>query len=451
MAILRNSYGKSVLTALCIFIFLITSIHLAEWSLHDLTRPLAKPEDPSCSGFPDTSNILVVIKTGASESYSRVPTQMVTVLRCLQDFLIFSDMEQNIAGYHIHDSLDTVLAEAKDKNRDFDIYRRQQACIIDQHSCNTDDSPRKKNEAWTLDKYKNVHIAEKTYRLRPNYDWYLFIDADTYVLWRNLVQWLSYLKNPSKRRYYIGSVAMINGFRFAHGGSGYILSQATMWDLAANHSGVANSYDVRAKESCCGDYILGLALNETLGVGVSHTWPTINGEKPYTISYGPREWCQALEFEKRFYESRKEKHLAMRFQDIYKEFVASKLLARRYDWDNVSEDVLYLDPDNANHHYEQWQKNRAKKLNKQLQVAFVEMNAHKSFEDCRTLCYATENCFQFSYNNGICAYHKSFRLGKPTKISDKEEENWISGWNVEKIMTWIKEQGECKDVLWPGA
>ena len=45
-----------------------------------------------CEGFPNTDNILLVMKTGASETYSKLPTQLLTTMSCLPDFLLFSDL-----------------------------------------------------------------------------------------------------------------------------------------------------------------------------------------------------------------------------------------------------------------------------------------------------------------------------------------------------------------------
>ena len=36
--------------------------------------------------------------------------------------------------------------------------------------------------AWRLDKYKFIHVLEKTWAMQPDMDWYLLIDADTYLL-----------------------------------------------------------------------------------------------------------------------------------------------------------------------------------------------------------------------------------------------------------------------------
>jgi hypothetical protein len=173
-------------------------------------------------------------------------------------------MDQNIGGQRIHDSLDTVLPEAQDGNSDFDLYRRQKWCLVDQEVCNKLGDPAK--EGWNLDKYKNVHIAEKAYKMRPNYDWYIFVDADTYVLWPNLMQWVK--KLDAKKKLYLGSVTLIHNFSFGHGGSGYLVSQAAMKDFVGAHPGVANEYDLQAQKECCGDYIFARALKDKTDVGV---------------------------------------------------------------------------------------------------------------------------------------------------------------------------------------
>lgn len=45
-----------------------------------------------CASFPNTDGVLLVMKTGATEAFDRVPTHLLTTLSCLPDFLIFSDM-----------------------------------------------------------------------------------------------------------------------------------------------------------------------------------------------------------------------------------------------------------------------------------------------------------------------------------------------------------------------
>lgn len=238
-------------------------------SLHRKLRPTFeegadKQAFGACKGFPDTSNILLVMKTGASESWSKIPTQLNTNLRCKDDFLIFSDMMQTINGVHIHDSLDAVLPKVSKDSQDFELYRRQKLCPIDQDSCNRDF--RTAEQGWNLDKYKNIHIAEKAYAFQPGFDWYMFVDADSYVVWPTLVEWLSRI--DPQRKIYMGSVAMLGDMPFAHGGSGYLVSRSLMEDMFDGKTGVANRYDVAATQTCCGDALFSHAVQNETGVEV---------------------------------------------------------------------------------------------------------------------------------------------------------------------------------------
>ncbi|CAJ2512083.1 Uu.00g077080.m01.CDS01 [Anthostomella pinea] len=132
----------------------------------------------------------------------------------------------------------------------------------------------------------------------------------------------------------------------------------------------------------------------------------------------------------------------MVFKDIYEEFVAAKLQPKRQNWDNLSDDVFYVDPETAH------DKSQLKHA-KQTGLTSVEKAAYKSFLDCRKMCDEIKDCFQFSYHDGICAYHKSFLLGKPRKPEDKKNQGWTSGWAVDKIHSWVQEHSECKEPVWP--
>ncbi|GKT97508.1 glycosyltransferase family 31 protein [Colletotrichum tofieldiae] len=416
-----------------------------------------RPHDPVCDTFPDTSNILVVMKTGATESFDKVPTQLMTMLKCLPEYFIFSDLDQTIANYHVRDSLDGVLPEAMEGNKDFDLYRRQKACQADQQSCNK--LAESKDEGWNLDKYKNVHIAEKTYHMRPNYDWYVYIDADTYVLWPTLVQWLKNL-NP-KNKHYLGSVTMIRNFVFGHGGSGYIVSQAAMHDMIADHQNVGNQWDLRASKECCGDYIFALAMKDNADVNVHNVvmaddqrrealHPPVRPDAlvpPHRddASHERRGDLDLLGI--RAQALRRPEHAeaapVTRIKDIYNEFFKPRMQPSRADWDNLADDRFYLD-ESANKH-EDWQLGRAKTED----LTPAEKEAHLSFGQCRTACEADSSCFSFQYKDGLCSFAWSWKLGHPVKPASKDEKRVMSGWAVDKINAWIEKQGECGPVKWP--
>lgn len=222
-----------------------------------LTTAPASKVKPGCENFPDMSNIFVVLKTGASESYNRIPTQLMTNLKCVPNYEIWSDMEQTIAGQHIFDALTEVLPEVK-AHDDFEIYHHQAKCPIDQEHCNKGYDTA--NKGWSLDKYKNIHIAETNWANHSNFDWYFYIDADTYVSWPTLVEWFKRL-DPSKPAYF-GSVALLGGFPFGHGGSGYAVSRAGMKTMFDGKDKVANKYDEDATKTCCGDYLFAYAIKQ---------------------------------------------------------------------------------------------------------------------------------------------------------------------------------------------
>lgn len=279
---------------------------------HDIPTATATPNsEPSLAGKPvnpyasgdvcdafrvpglNSDNILLIMKTGASEAFARVPTQLMTLLRCLPNFLIFSDMEQDVAGYHIMDSLANVTASVMEGNSDFDLYRRQKACLIDIASCNKVGDPA--SEGWQLDKYKNVHMAEKTYQMKPGFDWYVFVDADTYVMWPSMIQWLATM-NPNHKRY-LGSVSMLGDAPFAHGGSGYVVSQGAMKELVTKNPDIGAMYDQRAYQECCGDFVFSLALKEKAGVEVEQVVSLSGSPAPHgrsrpicTPSRGSYRW-----------------------------------------------------------------------------------------------------------------------------------------------------------------
>ncbi|KAG6148041.1 hypothetical protein E4U46_000078 [Claviceps purpurea] len=403
-----------------------------------------------CANFPNTSSVLTVMKTGASEAYSRLPTQLMTALKCLSDFLMFSDMKQKMGGYQIFDSLDTVIDEVKHTNKDFELYLRQKECPVDQGECNKHFDTAQ--QGWNLDKYKNIHMAEKAYRMRPDYDWYLFVDADTYVVYPTMMEWLKNL-DPQKP-HYIGSVAYLGQLPFGHGGSGYLVSQAAMHAMFHGKENVANKYDEPVQHVCCGDAMWSKALKDETGIEVVNAWPIINGEKPHTIPYDDNEWCQPIttmhhvsaEEISELYAFEKERNFEhpLRIKDLYHKFVGSTLKASRPDWDNLSDDVFYLNETLAD--YAEHELKRAKKddLNDEEAVAW------RSFDDCRNACLSRDDCFQFRYQNHLCAVGHKLRHGNPTKTDKDDSKRYMSGWNMAKISDWIKKKGECESPFkWP--
>jgi hypothetical protein len=344
--------------------------------LHDALR-----RDFRCEAFPDPGNILIVVKTGATEIYEKLPTQILTTLGCARQFLIFSDLEEQIGPYHVQDALADYNESMKNNHPDFDLYRKQQEYQRDWEDVAT--LKKDGREAWTLDKYKFLHLVVKVWHERPNVDWYVFIEADTYVVWSNLVLWLQQLSAADKL--YLGSAAWLGPQAFAHGGSGYVFSGKLLQQFVDGKSDLTSRYDDVFPNYCCGDAVLAQILKQELDIDVKNYWPLLNGEKPSTMAFGSALWCQPaitmhhitprersaiFEFE----QSRKNQMEPLLFSELSElPFPPNSMRTEENDWDNLS-DVRLDFPDDQS----------------------------VSLRTCRDACLRTENCFQYRYSEGEC-------------------------------------------------
>lgn len=439
-----------------------------------------------CDGFPNMDGIQLVMKTGATEAFDKVPTQLLTNLQCVPDFLLFSDLEQQIGQYHIYNVLDRVDETIIKANDEFKLYTAQQACPISQKECTKD-----MKGGWDLDKYKFLNMVERTWEMRPNKEWYVFAEADTYVVWPNIIHWLRTRANPVESPY-VGSVALINNFPFAHGGSGYVVSGAFMKKMIETIPGIAAKYDEKAPHECCGDLLISMALDE-VGAKVKQAHPMFNGEKPNTLPYGPGHWCEPIFTMHHMnseevssvwqYEQTRKKEDIMQIKDLYHAFFKPHLTAYRKDWDNMSDDTCYISPDEkAQEEAGGHEKGRQRK---EEEKSPVEKLAHTSRSACALVCESEglnisqeefdnldsdlersdfiqaryeqregdtnfkkdRKCFQWRYHQGICCTSKSFKFGKPRPENDKKN-RWTSGWFVQGIHDWVDARGECDSVAW---
>lgn len=47
------------------------------------------------------------------------------------------------------------------------------------------------NPAWKLDRFKFLPMVNKTFKYRPGAKWFVFVEADTYLVCNNLVSYLT--------------------------------------------------------------------------------------------------------------------------------------------------------------------------------------------------------------------------------------------------------------------
>lgn len=174
----------------------------------------------------------------------------------------------------------------------------------------------------------------------------------------------------------------------------------------------------------------------------------------------------------------------------------------RQNWDNLSDDVCYLNPDpqaqqRADGHFRDRQK-------KEGEMNEVEKVAWKSWENCAKVCESQDvpdeeewnmqgifnrenegpgaasnteiaedtspsdaaareawkksmnekkrnrSCFQYRWHDEVCCTAKSFKLGAPKTEPDNSDlkAKWVSGWHLKGINEWIDAMGECTNPTW---
>ncbi|CZT44583.1 uncharacterized protein RSE6_04774 [Rhynchosporium secalis] len=311
-------------------------------------------DSDGCGGglIPFGSSLVVTVKTGATEAFQKIPIQLETTLGCvpLENVLWFSDMAQNVGGHLLIDALDQIPASVKNSNSDFDLYTKQQELkdpveiskLLKNMKSPEDD---KQLAAWALDKYKNLHIVEKAFAAKPDADWYMHIDADTYVLWPSLVAWIKKL-DPSKK-YYLGSMACLDTLPFAHGGSGILVSRAATRSLVVDGNGTAARWDSQIAGNCCGDGILAAAFKEQ-DIHVKNANPSLMGESPSTIKFELYNWHEPLVTLhhvsaidavrlRSFEDKRQNKSAPVLYSELFTGLIWDMIPDSAEDWDNLSD------------------------------------------------------------------------------------------------------------------
>ncbi|KAJ5166003.1 hypothetical protein N7492_006299 [Penicillium capsulatum] len=334
-----------------------------------------------CPSLPGIDDVLVVVKTGITEAREKVPVHVRTTLRCIPHKLVVSDFEEEIDGLRTHD----VFRNASEKLRahqDFALYNRAReggrAALLDQDNKKVANGPSgmMDNPGWKLDKWKFLPMMQEARQYRPEARWYVFIEADTYAFWPNLLAWLEHF--DSSKNLYLGNQMQIGENLFAHGGSGFVLSHGAMHAVADYHAKHVEEWEERTNIEWAGDCVLGIALRK-IGIELTWSWPHVTRESIWQQDalgdgFGVKQWCHPAvtfhhmtpsdverlwEFDERWFgkvsslapraglvlqdhanSSSQQNNTLLTYSDIFRNFVRPKLTERAEDWDNGSEDLV---------------------------------------------------------------------------------------------------------------
>ncbi len=378
-----------------------------------------------------------------------MPIHFSTTFRCTPHFVIYSDLEESLNGHRIYDALDEVNATIQATNPDFELYRQM-------HELNASgdaipESMGADKKAWKLDKWKFLPLMDKALRTRPQAKWFVFVEADTYLVWSNLLLWLA--RFDPDRPLYIGGQSVIGDQEFAHGGTGFIISQPALVKITQNRADKIAAFDDLTAKEWAGDFVLAKAFR-AVGMGLTASWPILQGETPFTLDYTGHHWCfpvvsyhhmdaawieRMWEFEQSWigeavgssfflvapivtsYFSSLEPLLTkqhpqseqvrepIRHRDVFDHFVAPPISAapEKTAWHNLSPDA---EPDFS----------------------------PDTPDGCRAACRARDDCLQYLYSPGKCQTSKVVRLGAAT-----DDDGVTSGWMEDRIKAFRERMEPC--------
>lgn len=398
-------------------------------------------QDLPCSTLEGGDKILIVIKTGATEVLEKLPPHLKSTLRCVPHYELYSDLDEIVEGIHVHDSLEEVPEDIKNSHEDFEYYRELRQMKMegkDYHHLKAK-GDKEDNKGWILDKWKNLPLMSKAWARKNDANWYVFIDADTYLVWLNLLQWLAKL-DPTKS-YYMGSPAWINDMPFAHGGSGYVLSNAALKAAVELIDSNKAHYYGLATDECCGDYIVGRLFKEELDHEVQGAWPNIQGETLGSLDYSAENWCHPVisyhhvspqdivdmwRFEQNWINKTANPQPILH-RDAFDYMVLPFIKKEVMSWDNVCLDESYT----------------ARRVKANPDMKPEEKVAHTSMASCRALCESNERCLQYSYQPGPVECRLGYVIRPGRKLMGTN-----SGWMVRRIEAFQREMeaGQCKPV-----
>jgi predicted flavoprotein YhiN len=103
-------------------------------------------------------------------------------------------------------------------------------------------------------------MMDRALRHRPDAKWFVFIEAETYLNWADLLSYLS--RFDASRELYLGKHMYIGDVLFAHWGSGFALSGPAIRKVSAHWRAHMAEYDQFTVENWAGDMVLGEFLSD---------------------------------------------------------------------------------------------------------------------------------------------------------------------------------------------
>lgn len=418
--------------------------------------PMPPPEEFSSKGQylkqplvadfrPGAEKIFLMIKTGSNVLWNRLPVHLFTTLTKVPNFALYADHATSIGGYEVVDVLQNMTQTTKE-SKEFAMYRKMKAIHDNRANVDPGEVIVEDDDGWNLDKFKNIPMLSHAYHTSPNSDWFVFMDADSYFFFDNLVDYLSML-DPNQPLY-LGSPAMLGDIVFAHGGTGVVVSRKALELTVGQHPEIVEEYEKKTFNYCCGDAMVALMLKEKINLDLSiggdaypHVGYKFQGNPPYDVEIHPNRFCQKiLSFHhlkpsdiEQLYEYEKIKgpsrsHIT--YADIYQDFVLPHIEEWMPNWNSRVKGA------------DTWKE--GEELKDGEKVLFVPA---ESGEKCQRACESKDSCLSWRYSptNKECQISAAITLGRQASswiktTGDYAETESISGFNIKHIVAMRKKQ-----------
>ncbi|KAF2709027.1 glycosyltransferase family 31 protein [Pleomassaria siparia CBS 279.74] len=443
----------------------------------DELPPDAQKAKSSTSSIPypvENDKLVVTIRTTASDAYAKLPPLLLLIGQEYHDqLLLVGDLHMDIGPFHVHDVLDRLDGQFIADNPDLGRYKQQIANAragADMASVNAHLTQEEREAMAKLDKYKMMRMLERTWELRPDRKWYVFVDTETYLFRANVMACLGQF-DSSDATFFANPSDPDAVDPYATSGNTFILSGEAMQALFVDRTTEIAVWDSRATGYRSDFDVLNSALGTEIDLSINGTWPGMSGFQPFTVPYGPGFWCEQVLFMhsvstamasdiwrlERDRQDNQHTQDPLLFADLWTRFLQPENLETpRDDWDNLSSgpdnsrwNILFegVEPDPRRHH----QRNEEGRATK----------GEESWEACQESCNRNERCVQWSYSsiatpnfneNGQtkCHVSRSMRFGAskpkadvPLENGTKAKQTWKSGWRKDNFENWARQQ-RCK-------
>ncbi|KAK3063073.1 hypothetical protein LTR53_019070, partial [Teratosphaeriaceae sp. CCFEE 6253] len=111
---------------------------------------------PTSDGLDD---VLIVLRTSATEIYEKLPIHLATTFARISNYLVYSDVEQDLGELEVHDALSHILKDLREQHSDLAQYR-----ALQQHISTGGNAAElgEENSRW-LDKWKFLPMIRDAY------------------------------------------------------------------------------------------------------------------------------------------------------------------------------------------------------------------------------------------------------------------------------------------------